>query len=88
MNQKKAKKLRQLVRHLMDSEKVSSETWLNYGQDQKFVTHKIPSEIIKGENGELKVEMKQQLVATGSRKMDPTCGRAIYQMMKGRAPTL
>lgn len=87
MNQKKAKKLRQLVRHLMDSEKVSPETWLNYGQDQKFKTHKIP-DIVKGEDGELKIEMRQQLVTTGSRKMDPTCGRAIYQMMKGRVPEL
>lgn len=88
MNEKKSKRLRQLVRHLMSSGKVENETWVKYGREQKYVEMEVPdpkASTVFDEKGELVMATRKQLVATGSRMMDPGCGRAIYQAMKNRA---
>lgn len=88
MNEKKAKRLRQLVRHLMDADKVEKQAWVVYGREQKYVEVEVPdasAPTVFDDNGKLITTMKKQLVATGSRMMDPGCGRAIYQRMKNRA---
>lgn len=91
MNEKKSKRLRQLVRHLMNAGKVKEEAWVKYGREQKYVEIEVPdvnAPTVFDENGKLITTMRKQLVATGSRMMDPACGRAIYQSMKNRADKL
>lgn len=87
MNQKKAKRIRQLVRHMQDKGVVDNQSWINYGLDQKFVNMSVPdadSPTVFDEEGKLVMTMKNVLVPTGCRKLDPTSGRAIYQAMKSR----
>lgn len=88
MNEKKSKRLRQLVHHLMSAGKVQNETWVKYGREQKYVELEVPDSAaptVFDEQGKLIMTTKKQLVATGTRMMDPGCGRAIYQSMKNRA---
>lgn len=88
MNEKKAKNLRSLVRHLMGTGKVDSQPWVSYGREQKFVEVEVPDSkapTVFDEDGKLITTFRKQLVATGSRMLDPACGRAIYQRMKNKA---
>lgn len=91
MNEKKAKNLRQLVRHLMGAGKVDAQPWISYGREQKFLEIEVPDSnapTVFDDEGKLITTMRKQLVATGSRMLDPACGRAIYQRMKNKADTL
>ena len=88
MGEKKSKRLRQLVKHLMGSGQVEAKDWVVYGREQKYVEIEVPdptSPTIYDEDGKVITAMRKQLVATGSRMMDPACGRAIYQRMKKNA---
>ena len=86
MNSKQAKRLRQLVRYLTAAGKIESKEWLAYDRDTRYEEIQVPN--ILGANAELGANGKHitttrtQLIAVGTRKMDPSCGRAIYQSMK------
>ena len=85
MNSKRAKRIRQLVRHLMSSNQIENKKWLVYGKQQKYVEVEIPdyeAEKLYDEDGKIIIVTKKQLVATGTVMMDPSCGRAIYKKMK------
>ena len=76
MNTKKAKKLRQLVCHLMAKGAVAEGGWTVYGS-AKMQTRKTPT-TIDGAAG-------QPYAITGTVMLDPACGKAIYRQMKKRA---
>jgi hypothetical protein len=87
MNEKKSKRLRQLVKHLIAKEVVENKPWVVYAVDMKYHEMEVPdtkAPTVFDENGKLITVMRKQLVATGSRSLDPKCGRAIYQAMKKR----
>lgn len=87
MNAKKAKRLRQLVKHLMSAGATEKDTWVEYGREQKYVEVDVPDfggAKVFDEDGKLVMTSKKQLMAMGGRMMDPACGRAIYQSMKNR----
>ena len=91
MNEKKAKRTRQLVRHLMNTGSVDAQPWVSYGREQKFVEVEVPdykAATVFDEDGKLITTMRKQLIATGSRMLDPACGRAIYQRMKNKADSI
>lgn len=71
MNSKKAKRLRQLVRHLQNKSAVESADWIDVNDD--VVYKKVTL------NGSATVGM------TVTRKLKPECGRSIYQIMKKTA---
>lgn len=71
MNSKKAKRLRQLVRHLQDKSAVESTEWIGVNDDDVFKNVTV--------NGSATIAM------TTTRKLKPECGRSIYQMMKRTA---
>ena len=72
MNDKKAKKLRQLTRHLIARAETTTP-WVKY--DQRTQT-------IPNPGGEA---LPPILIPVGTRKLSKDCGRAVYQAMKARA---
>lgn len=74
MNGKKAKKLRQLVRHLTEK---SGMGWVDY-EDQQFRAF-VPVPSMPGSDDGIKE------VVHVTRKLKPDCGRAVYQQMKKAA---
>ena len=76
MNEKRAKRLRQLVCHLMEKGAVAQNGWRVFAETSKAT--KVPV-------GNILEEARFVEVATGTQKLDPTCGLAIYRQMKKRA---
>jgi hypothetical protein len=89
MNEKKAKRLRQLVKHLMNKGGVAESDWRVLHPQTQFVEDQL-TRSVRVLNEETKkresvVQSYAQVVATGTVRLDPRCGRAIYQQMKSRA---
>lgn len=73
MNAKKAKRLRQLVRHLMGQGAVNESSWISY----------IPSVMtVIDKNGTVRTISGPKDFVTMPIELDAGCGRAIYQKMK------
>jgi hypothetical protein len=72
VNEKKVKKLRQLVRHLQNTGAVGKIGWTVYND----------SPVVKN----LLIDDKVTPTQVGvSRRLHPDCGRAVYQAMKKNA---
>lgn len=71
MNSKKAKRLRQLVRHLQDKGAVEAKDWTQYADE--------PTMSLNQNNPNNPINMAVK------RKLDPECGKSIYKMMKKNA---
>jgi hypothetical protein len=76
MNSKKAKRIRQLVRHLMEKGAVDDAEWTIAGHIEHRKTS--PSSIVGSDDGA--ISRVPQFVR--QRVLDPTCGRTIYKKMK------
>jgi hypothetical protein len=70
MNAKKAKKLRQLVKHLVEKSGMTSETQYTEQQFPKWIVPKN------------ELDTPRQVVNV-TRKLSPECARAVYKQMKG-----
>ena len=75
MNSKKAKRLRQLVKHLQEKGAVENGEWTIRGS----VSHEIPVLNIDGKTGPI---IKTQSV------LHAECGRSVYKQMKRRATVI
>lgn len=69
MNEKKSKKLRQLVRHLMDKGAVGNVGWRVY-DESRF------------DGSKRRTDFSSPVISTGAVKLDPECGLKIYRNMK------
>ena len=76
MNEKKSKRLRQLVRHLQDRGAIENKNWLQYASYPEMSTRAFVNSSGK---------LDQMPWMKGQAIMDPGCGRAIYQKMKDDA---
>lgn len=76
MNEKKAKRLRQLVRHLQERGATEQNVWLKYATYPEMGERPVI-------NMHGKLEMAPHMI--GQATLDPQCGRAIYQKMKDSA---
>jgi hypothetical protein len=76
MNEKNAKKLRQLVRHLQGKGIVENPNWVSYQTYPTLGTRPMINH---------KGELTQVPHMIGQAVLDPHCGRAVYQSMKNRA---
>lgn len=94
MNQKKSKRLRQLVRHLMGQGAIAGNGWLQYNSNVRFATTDIIVGSKRDEDGKktnitqavnYMTTSKDNTYVTGPVTLDAACGRAIYQQMKKRA---
>lgn len=91
MNEKTAKRLRQLTRHLQTKGAVAN-TWTQYANDVQ--TKYEDKEKIVGKNKEgqpivekfqvrtLTTDINSIFLTTSPVRLDPTCGRSVYQHMK------
>jgi uncharacterized protein YjhX (UPF0386 family) len=75
MNGKKARQLRQLVRHLQDKGAIESKDWVAYGTRNRTLAR-----TVRDEDGSL----KEVRVPDTTIWLMPTCGKAIYKQMKKR----
>lgn len=96
MNAKKAKRLRQLVHHLMGQGAIAGNGWMQYNTNVRFSTATETIGSTTNEQGEkvtvtkesiYRTTSKDNTYATGPVTLDPACGRAIYQQMKKRTLT-
>ena len=92
MNEKKSKRLRQLVRHLMSKGTLTEAGWINYTPDVYTTTLPIKQKVSKKINPEGFVTEHASMLAshgksfiTGPVRLDAACGKAIYRSMKKRA---
>jgi hypothetical protein len=76
MNEKKSKRLRQLVRHLQQRGAIEEQSWLKYASYPEMSTRAFINSSGK---------LDQMPWMKGQAVMDPGCGRAIYQRMKKNA---
>lgn len=72
MNEKKAKKLRQLVRHLQQKGTVGANGWVYYNDSPVVKNYLVDDKVTPTQVG-------------FSRRLHPDCGRAVYQAMKKNA---
>lgn len=88
MNEKKAKRLRQLTKHLMQQGALAADGWRVMHPQTQYVDDQVPTRMrVKNEQGvrQYQYVMVQRRVATGTVQLDPACGLAIYRQMKKRA---
>jgi hypothetical protein len=94
MNEKKAKRTRQLVKHLMDQGAIAGQGWLVHNTNVRLDQREVV--VGKTKDAEGKDVNVTKLVNTlttapagtvfgGTVALDPACGRAIYQQMKKQA---
>lgn len=75
MSAKKAKKVRQLLRHLQKKAGMDSMQWEVYKETPRVAS-------VESENSD---EPPREMVVHVNRTLDPSCGKAIYKQMKKRA---
>ena len=75
MSSKKAKKVRQLLRHLQKKAGVANMQWEVYKETPRIMS-------VESENPD---EPPREVVVHVNRTLDPSCGKAIYKQMKKRA---
>jgi hypothetical protein len=75
MSSKKAKKVRQLLRHLQKKAGMDNVQWEVYKETPRVMS-------VESENPD---EPSREMVVHVNRTLDPTCGKAIYKQMKKRA---
>jgi len=91
MSAKKAKHLRQLVRHLMNQGAIAGNGWLGYNIGVRLDIKDVV--VAKDDKGETLATKQVKTLTTapqdsvfgGTVRLDPACGRSIYQSMKKRA---
>lgn len=71
MNSKKAKRLRQLVKHLQTKGVIEDKDWAVYGSQQHKSSDSDPE--------------NPKWIVQQTRMLDPACGKAIYKQMKTRS---
>lgn len=87
MNSRKAKNLRALVNHLMSHGAVAQADWHAYAPGV-YVTDQVTTRRVSKYHNETGVETSvshARVSDRGSVRLNPSCGRAIYQAMKKRA---
>ena len=94
MSAKKAKHLRQLVRHLMNQGAIAGNGWLGYNIGVRLDSKQVEvGKTTDKEGNEVAVTKLVKTLTTapidsvfgGTVRLDPACGRAIYQRMKKQA---
>ena len=92
MNEKKAKKLRQLVRHLMEKGAITDAGWINYTPNVYQTVMPVRTKVSKKVNEEGFIVENVPMLAAGKQgfitspvELDAACGKAIYRAMKKRA---
>lgn len=87
MNSKKAKRIRQLVRHLQSKALIEDSPWEVAGSidHRRYAS---PSSILSSDPAVIRDEEAKLTSIYDVRKqrvLDPACGKAIYKTMKARA---
>lgn len=91
MNEKKAKRTRQLVKHLMAQGAIAGEGWLVHNSNVRIdVKDLVVGKTVDAEGKEQLITKAVRTLTTapvgsifgGTVALDPACGRAIYQRMK------
>jgi hypothetical protein len=78
MNQKKAKRIRALVRHLMTKGAITDKAWTVAGYIEHRQNKFSPSSIA----ADAADEVKSEPIVHRQRVLDPECGRSVYRRMK------
>lgn len=83
MNQKKAKRIRALVKHLMTKGAIADKEWTIAG----YIDHRKSQFSASSIAADAPAEEQPAFEVHRQRVLDPECGRAVYQRMKRVAVT-